>query len=99
MPPSQAPSLRRHALLSVALAGALAACAPAAGPGDAGDAIATRDAAPEDDRERLLRVRGHEHPGACPLDGATLVEATAGNTGMGLAIVAAVRGAPLEFGS
>ncbi|MBK7874833.1 MAG: efflux RND transporter permease subunit [Planctomycetes bacterium] len=36
---------------------------------------AQRDAAPEEDRERLVRVRGFEHPGACPLDGASLVEA------------------------
>jgi Cu(I)/Ag(I) efflux system membrane protein CusA/SilA len=36
---------------------------------------ATRESAPEDARERLARVRAHEHPGACPLDGKRLVEA------------------------
>ena len=33
---------------------------------------ASRDAAPEDRRESLTRVRGFEEPGTCPLGGATL---------------------------
>ena len=36
---------------------------------------ATRDEAPEDRRASLVRVRAHEQSGACPVDGATLVEA------------------------
>ncbi|MFO1009270.1 MAG: efflux RND transporter permease subunit [Planctomycetota bacterium] len=36
---------------------------------------AARGDAPEEARERLVRVRGFEHPGACPLDGKALVAA------------------------